>query len=489
MACLAGEEVPKFVIPGDILAAALSSDEQLLFVAKHHYSKMGGHEVCLGAHRLDDVHRVVAEIRFPSVWDDQAALAISPDGRQVTLASGDVRLRIYGMPDLKLIREYHFPCRETRSARICQMAYSPDGRWLVVTQKYRTTPRLFDAATAQEKMLDEGHGDRIVDLRFSADGRTLRSVGNDGTVCTWDATTMKMLRRISLPADRPVGHIRPSDGRYVLCPVATDPTGSVRVVDLDTGTACCEVALPLAWHGSEASRQGAATLRHVYWLSDQEALCTGYFIKSNIGVTGYHWWRFNCQTGKVLSEGRLDLGEQNALCNGRGLVTEDGNHLFYVDGGGKGSPPTAAGRVNLRTFRSAELGRIDRPINGRFGLVPGGKYSHLGLHVYDRRTLNLVAAREFPHDKARVGLVTFSLDGSRCAAALYSNAKPEAVVVVYETLTNRVLLAFTSAMTVAHFRLSQNGTRLALAYNDGTLEVRSVPSGRPERLVGRVGAR
>ena len=120
---------------------------------------------------------VVAETRFPSVWDDTLALAISPDGGQVAIASGDVRLAIYRLPDLKTIKEFQFPFHERREDRISQLAYSPDGKWLAAAQERRPTPRLFRAATGEEVMPYEGHGDTPVDLRFLPDGKTLRSIG------------------------------------------------------------------------------------------------------------------------------------------------------------------------------------------------------------------------------------------------------------------------------------------------------------------------
>jgi WD40 repeat protein len=171
---------------------------------------------------------------------------------------------------------------------------------------------------------------------------------------------------------------------------------------------------------------------------------------------------------------------------GMGEVTEDGSHLFVVGGGGKGSPPDVAGLIDVRTFQTTDLGSIDCPVNGPFGLVPGGKYFHLGLHIYDRRSLNLVTAKDFADDRAEIGVVTFSPDGSRYAASLWQHGleeQPRAVVLVHETLTARILTAFMPSTGVALLRFSQDGTRLAVAYDDGTLELRSVPAGQSPRPV------
>ena len=167
-------------------------------------------------------------------------------------------------------------------------------------------------------------------------------------------------------------------------------------------------------------------------------------------------------------------------------MTEDGKHLFVIGGGGKGSPPDVAGQIDLETFQTTDLGRIDRPADGPFGLVPGGKYFHLGLHVYDRRSLNLVAAKDFPRDRVTIGTMTFSPDGSRYAASLWQHnlgEQPRAAVLVHATLTSRILAAFLPPTGVALLRFSQDGSQLAVAYDDGTLELRTVPSGKSARPV------
>src|SRR5262249_3270386 len=134
-----------------------------------------------------------------------------------------------------------------------QIAYSPEGNRVAAVHSSRPTPLFFDGRTGEEVMPYEGHGNWICDLRFSADGRTLRSVGWDGTVCTWDAATMKMLRRISLPAGRVPIEIRPSDGRYAFCPSAADPKLPVLVFDLENAKDCCEVPLPVKAEWTDSS--------------------------------------------------------------------------------------------------------------------------------------------------------------------------------------------------------------------------------------------
>jgi WD40 repeat protein len=430
-----------------------------------------------------------AEVRFPSVWDDTLVLAIAPNSGQAAIASGDVRLAFYSLPDLERIRELYFPFRARRSERFSELRYSPDGKVLAAAQDGCPTPRFFCAETGEETMPYEGHASYPVDLRFLPDGKALRSIGVEGTVCLWDAATLKMLRRTSLPSDRLPASVRPSDGRYVLCPLAGDAKTPIQVVDVDTGKALCEVVLPITWSDVGVTEGGVAGVRRVYWLNDQEVLCTGYFIDRS-GASD-HWWRFNYRTGQILRDGRIHIETQNSLLNGRGEVTEDGRHIFVVNGEGKGDwGPLQAEWIDTATLTSRRSGeaRIERQPNGDFGLVPGGKYFHIGSHVFDRQTLKLVAVRDFPRDT--LGMIVFSPDGSRYAAAIVKtrsldewpgvdewswHRKYSVVVRVHETLTGKTLLAFSPSAYVRKVAFSADAQRVATANDDGTIEVHQVP--------------
>ena len=122
---------------------------------------------------MQNRYQIVTQVRFPGVWGDEAAIAVSPDGRQVAVASGDVRLAMYAMPGLKLIKEFHFPVRRAVSQRIQQLIYSPDGKWLVAAQRSQPAPRLFNVANADEVSPNQGTGNVVRDLRFSPDGRNI----------------------------------------------------------------------------------------------------------------------------------------------------------------------------------------------------------------------------------------------------------------------------------------------------------------------------
>ena len=348
-------------------------------------------------------------------------------------------------------------------------------------------------ARSPEPIRSSSQANRIQDLRFSADGRALRTVDADGTICFRDVTNLAFLRKVSVPAGYVVGSIRPSDGRYALCS-DTHAAVHVQVVDLDTGESICQASLPLPWE-VRRSWGPLADARNVHWLSDPAVVHTGR-MPGYGGRVFEDWWRLNYQTGEVIDYGeprsnllpgvRHDLELKMGILGSDGEMTEDGKHLFLVGGGGKGSPPSVAGEIHLETFQISDLGRIDGPVNGPFGLVPGGKYFHMGLHIYDRRSLSLVAAKDFPGDRTTIRTVAFSPDGSRYAASLSQHnlgEEPRTAVLVHETLTSRVLGAFLPPTGAALLRFSQDGTQLAVACDDGKLELRTVPSGQPARPV------
>ncbi len=433
--------------------------------------------------------RALAEVQIPSAVSNSLTLAIAPDGRQVAIGSGDVRLGIYSVPDLNVIKEFLFPCRVSRSERISRLAYSPDGKLLAACQGMRPTPRLFRVETSEEITPFDGHGHYAIDLRFLPDGKTLRSIGEDGTVCTWDAATLKMHRRTFLPTARRAASVRPTDGRYVLCPLTSDPRKPIQVVDVETGKTVCEVALPLTWDAGRNPEDRTAFVRCMHWLNDQEALCTGFSV-DHMGSRD-HWWRFNYRTGQILEDGPIPVDSPKAHVTW-GEVTEDGKHVFFIEGAGKGTWGPLKSEwidtVTLTSQKSDEAG-IERQPNGDFGLVRGGKYFHIGSHIFDRQSLKLVAARDFP--RHRLSKIAFSPDGTRYAAETTRAKEPDdwygidewssyrkysSLVRVHETLTGRALLAFSPAASVSRFAFSADGQRLATACDDGTIEVRDVPS-------------
>jgi len=448
---------------------ALSADEKFLFT-------FGS---ALQIHPADDPDRLIASKDFPDA-QGRGLLAVAPDGKQIAIACTDQRIAIATLPDLKPVKKLDPLANQLVDFdSIPDLAYSPDGQSLLVAENTRSTPRFFQVATGEEVLPVAAHGDYVIDLRFSADGRTLRSVGRDNTVCNWDTATMKTRGRYSVPGGRQIASIRHADGRYAICVVRGTGRQPSEVLDLETGTSVCKVPpLPPDWEGEMPLQIWEGGTRRFFWLKEPEAMF----------VFDGHFRRFNYLTGKVLDEGKVDIEKNNALFNTRGEPTEDGTRLFDAHDGGKRTPPWRADETLLPSLEFKRLGTVDTVGNpdGPFGLVPGGKYFYIASQIFDRQSLKRVAFKDFADGSPSA--LSFNADGSRYVTVVTQRddwnewPKPTSVsekrrplLRVQETLTGRTLLAVPLSQTVVLSRLAPDGRQLAVAFSDGTIDVWPVP--------------
>lgn len=446
--------------------AAFSPDEKFLYA-------FGS---ALGIHSADDPERLIAERDFPEA-NGRGQLTVAPDGKQIAIACTDQRIAMVTLPELKTVKKLGSvvsPLVEYDSVPV--LAYSPDGQWLLAAENTRSTPRFFRVATGEEvePLTVDGHGDSVIDMRFVTLGRTLRSVGSDGTICTWDTATMKMRGRYTVSGGRSIASIRPSDGRYAICVVRGTRSQPTQVLDLETGAIVSEVPpLSPSWEGPMSFASWRDGVTRFFWLKEPEAML----------VSDGHFRRFNYLTGEVLTEGKVDIDKNNSLFNTLGEPTEDGTRLFNAHDGGKRTPPWTADETLLPSLEFKRLGTVDTVGNptGPFGLVPGGKYFYIAGQIFDRRSLKRVAFKDFGEDS--LSELSFDAEGSRYVTVVTerrawddsTSAKRRALLRVHETLTGRTLLAVPLSQHVVLSRLAPDGRQLAVALADGTIEVWPVP--------------
>jgi hypothetical protein len=108
------------------------------------------------------------------------ALVFSPDGK--TLASAGDSLTLWNVAT-------HRPRATVEEGRSAQaVAFAPDGQTLAWGRPDGAVG-ILEVATGRVRVTVPAHSDEVVCLRFSADGKTLFTIGREGTMKAWDAAT------------------------------------------------------------------------------------------------------------------------------------------------------------------------------------------------------------------------------------------------------------------------------------------------------------
>jgi WD40 repeat protein len=157
------------------------------------------------------------------------SMAISADGKRLAVAStgrdsrelfiknGDaasVRLAVLSLPGLESVSESAVVT--SNGFELLSFALSPDGKVLAASGSYRPVPFLFDTETGKRIETSTGHRDRITDC-FFADATTIRTLGLDGTLCLWNAATLRCRSRVTIPPTFEVLSAHPPDGKFLVC--------------------------------------------------------------------------------------------------------------------------------------------------------------------------------------------------------------------------------------------------------------------------------
>jgi WD40 repeat protein/tetratricopeptide (TPR) repeat protein len=176
-----------------------------------------------------DTGKVVTELRIHAKilgmgWHSVLSAAFSPDGRLVATASGKVCL--WAVPTGEMVAELD---GDAQSA--VQVAFSPDGKWLVAGGEDGTA-WIREVATGRVVAELRGHTGKLQQVAFSSDGKRVITAGRDGTVRIWDAVG-KAVRSLRVTDDFGAwGAALHPNGKWLL---AAAFTNKVRVWDTATG--------------------------------------------------------------------------------------------------------------------------------------------------------------------------------------------------------------------------------------------------------------
>jgi RNA polymerase sigma factor (sigma-70 family) len=161
------------------------------------------------------------------------ALAFTPDGKALACWDRQQALRLWDTgtgTELRCFKPYEGkPRGNSRTASY--LAFTPDGRSLLLKNGHDPTLRLLDAATGKELRAFPSPGQHAYATSLSADGRRLAVAGEDKVIRVWDVGTGKEFYRLS-PTRWEVRCVAFSPDGKVL---ATGDHGVARLWDAATG--------------------------------------------------------------------------------------------------------------------------------------------------------------------------------------------------------------------------------------------------------------
>lgn len=340
---------------------------------------------------------LAAQVEAPARIDE---LAFSPDGRTLLLV-GDARMTFHQL-DAGDPRQWSLPLAANRTFGDWP-ALSADGRRMADTlDPSRIVIR--DTTTGTAAAPEIALGKQAVRPRFSPDGTLLAALVPGEGVIVWTTATGGELMRHSLGEDVLAGADFSDDGRYLL--VSEDDSGTVAVLDISA-----HKALPIG--NAPAAQPGASS----YFLNADNDILT---LESDGTLAVW-----NPVSDQVLT--RFSAGDAAF-------------HQFEKrDGGDVIAMETADGRLVAWRWRRQEK-LIDRPVTWQRAAGFSASRSGYAVHVVEKGRLLTIPltgggmTRRIPAFDTEAHQFAVSPDGRRFAASSTSGTR------LWDMLSGRLLM-------------------------------------------------
>ena len=154
-------------------------------------------------------------------------ISFSPDGRLLAFADVDQTVRVWNLPESKLVSS-----KVGHGEYINAIAFSPDGTTLV-SGDFGGTVRWWDGADNDRAIVLRSRSDPFTTVRWSPDGRVVAAASADGMITLWDADTLEPIGELKATGSYVTAIAFSPDG-HALASASND--GKARIWDLSTGT-------------------------------------------------------------------------------------------------------------------------------------------------------------------------------------------------------------------------------------------------------------
>ncbi|MCC5897503.1 MAG: hypothetical protein JJU32_06235 [Phormidium sp. BM_Day4_Bin.17] len=416
---------------------------------------------------------------FEDDFGEDIFALLSPDGRQVVLASADGTMKLWDVQTGELLHAF-----DGHSSPVKTAQFSKDGRQVLSASEDRTM-KLWDVQTGELLHAFDGHSNWVNSVQFSEDGHQVVSASSDGTVKLWDVQTGELLQSLEGHSNRIDSVQFSPDGRQV---VLTSGNRTVKLWDVvQTG----ELLHAFDSHSNridsvQFSPDGrqvvSASLDGTLKLWDVQM---GELLHSFEGHSGsVDSVQFSPDGRQVVSASWDETMKLWDVQMGELLHSFEGHSGPVINArfSGDGRQVVSASWDETMKLWDVQTGELLHSFEGHSGSVDSVQFSPDGrqiLSTSDDETLKLwdVQTGELLHSfdghSGSVNSVQFSGDGRQVVSA-----SSDGTVKLWDVQTGELLHSFEGhSYWVINARFSGDGRQVVSASSDGTVKLWGVQTG------------